>query len=86
MELERLTQNPHLDNIPDHARQHYDTVRAILVNTGISNKEAIKTLNASWTLSHQERIQTWDLQVAEDEVAQHEQRWSKKIRHEPSRN
>ena len=44
-----------------------------MVNTCISNEEAIKTLNASWTLSHQEHIQAWDQQVTEDEVAQQEQ-------------
>ena len=73
MELERLTQNPHLDNILDHAGPHYNAIRTILVNTGIFNQEAIETLNASWTLSHQEHIQAWDQQVAEDKVAQQEQ-------------
>jgi len=56
MAAERITQNPHLEAVPDHAGPFYDAIRTILVNTGITNEQAIETLNASWTLSHEERI------------------------------
>jgi actin-related protein len=74
MAAETITQNPHLDVIPDHAGPHYDDIRTILVNTGITNEQAIKTLNVSWTRSHEERIQAWDQQVIKDEAALKEER------------
>ena len=76
MATERLTQNPHLEIIPDHtAGPHYDAIRTILTNTGITNEQAIETLNTSWTLAHEECIQAWNLQAIEDEaLLQEEQR------------
>ena len=68
MAAERLTQNPHLEIIPDHAGPYYDDIRTILVSTGITNEQAVGTLNASWTHSHKERIVAWDLQIIEDEA------------------
>ena len=52
MAVEGITQNPHLKIIPDHAGPHYDAIQTILINTGITNKQAVETLNASWTHSH----------------------------------
>ena len=75
MAAERITQNPHLQIIPNHARTHYDNLQTILVNTGITNEQAVETLNASWTRSHEECILAWDQQIIEDEaVLQEEQR------------
>ena len=74
MAAERITQNPHLEINPDHAGPHYDTIRTILINTGITNDQAIEILNASWTLSHEECVQAWNLQVIEDEVILQEER------------
>ena len=74
MAAERITQNPHLEIIPDHAGPHYDAIRTILINTGITNDQAIETLNTSWTLSHEEYVQAWNLQVIEDEAILQEER------------
>lgn len=68
MAAESITQNPHLEIIPDHAGPHYDAIRTIPINTGITNEQAIKTLNASWMLSHEECIQAWNLQTIEDKA------------------
>lgn len=73
MAAERITQNPHLEALPDHAGPHYDAIRALLVNTGITDEQAVQTLNTSWTRSHEERIQAWDQQVIEDAAAQEEE-------------
>ena len=73
MAAERINQDPHLEVIPDHAGWQYDTIRAILINTGITNEQAIETLNASWTLSHEECMQAWNLQVIEDEAIMQEE-------------
>lgn len=73
MAAERITKNPHLENIPNHAEPHYDDIRTILINTGITNEQAIETLNASWTRSHEGRVQAWDQQVLEDEAALQEE-------------
>ena len=37
MAAERITQNPHLEIVPDHAGPHYDAIRTILINTSITN-------------------------------------------------
>ena len=75
MAAERINQDPHLEVVPDHAGPHYDAIRTILINSGITNEQAIETLNASWTLSHEEHMQAWNLQVIEDEaIMQEEQR------------
>ena len=57
MAAERITQNPHLEVILDHAGPHYNAISTIPINTGITNEQAVKTLNVSWTLSHEECIQ-----------------------------
>lgn len=74
MEAERIIHNPHLDTIPDHAGTHYDAIRTILVGTGLTNAEAIQSLDTSWTRVHEERIQVWDQQVIDDARDQEEQR------------
>lgn len=74
MAAERITQNPHLETVPNHAGPHYDAIRALLVNTGITDEQAVQTLNTSWTRSHEERIQAWDQQVMEDAATQEEER------------
>lgn len=58
MAAARLTQNPHLEDIPDHAGPHYIVVRTALINSGMTEEEAVQSLNTSWTLVHDERIQT----------------------------
>jgi hypothetical protein len=73
MAAERLTQNPHLEAIPDHAGPHYDPVRTILVNAGQTEEQAIQTLNTTWTQQHDDRVQAWDQQVAEDARIQEEE-------------
>jgi hypothetical protein len=74
MAAERITQNLHLETIPNHAGPHYDAIWALLVNTGITDEQAVQTLNTSWTRSHEERIQAWDQQVMEDAATQEEER------------
>ena len=73
MAAERITQNPHLEIIPNHAGPHYNDIQTVLVNTGITDEQAVKTLNTSWTHSHKECIRIWDRQVAEDEATQQEE-------------
>ena len=70
---ERITQNPHLETVPDHAGPHYDPIHALLVTMGITNKQAVQMLNTSWTCSHEEQIQAWDQQVIDDVAAQEEE-------------
>ena len=74
MAAERINQDPHLEVVLDHAGLHYNTIRTILINTGITNEQAIETLNASWTLSHEEHMQAWNLQVIKDEAIMQEER------------
>ena len=73
MAAPRLTQNPHLEGIPDHAGPHYIVVHTALVNSGMT-EEAVQSLNTSWTLVHNERIQIWDQQVIDDAQAQEDER------------
>ena len=69
----RLTQNPHLEGIPDHAGPHYIVVCTALVNSGMTEEEAVQSLNTSWTLVHDEQIQIWDQQVIDDAQAQEDE-------------
>lgn len=74
MAAERLVQNPHLETLPNHTAPHYNEIRAVLVTTGITDEQAVHTLDTSWTRSHDERIQIWDQQVLDDAAAQEEER------------
>ncbi|KAF8814327.1 hypothetical protein BYT27DRAFT_7082527 [Phlegmacium glaucopus] len=59
---EQIILNPHLEVMPDHAGPHYDVLRNALVQNGMTIKQAIQTINNSWTLNHNERVQRWDQQ------------------------
>ena len=74
MAAARLTQNPHLEGILDHAGPHYIIVHTALINSGMTKEEAVQSLNTSWTLVHDEQIQTWDQQIIDDNQAQEEER------------
>ncbi|KAG5650902.1 hypothetical protein H0H81_010590 [Sphagnurus paluster] len=73
MAAERITQNPYLETVPDHAGPHYDAIQVLLVTMGIIDKQADQTRNTSWTCSHEEGIQAWDQQVTDDAAAQEEE-------------
>ena len=74
MEPVRITHNPHLDLLPDHAGPHYDDIRNLLVGTGMTVEQAIQSLDTSWTRSLEVRIQAWDQQVIDDTREQEDQR------------
>jgi len=63
---ERITQDPHLDVMPDHAGPNYDVLRNALTQGGLTIEQAIQAINDSWTRSHDDRIQRWDQQVIDD--------------------
>ena len=63
---ERITQNPHLEVLPDHMAVHYDAIQDLMVNAGLSAEEVVQSLNNSWVCGHKERIRLWDRQIAED--------------------
>ena len=65
---DRILHNPHLEIIPDHAGPHYDGLRGILVQNGLTAEQALQALNASWTQNHAARALAWDQQVANDEA------------------
>lgn len=52
--------------MPDHAAAHYGVIRDLLVNAGLPGAEVVQSLNDSWTRGHDEWVQLWDQQVAED--------------------
>ncbi|KAF8809688.1 hypothetical protein BYT27DRAFT_7209973 [Phlegmacium glaucopus] len=59
---ERIILNPHLEVMPDHAGPHYDVLQNALVQNGMTIEQAIQTINDSWTLNHNKRVQRWDQQ------------------------
>lgn len=73
MAAARITHNLHLETIPDHAGAHYDLICIFLTNTGMTEEEAVESLNASWTCVHEEQVQAWDQQVLDDSRKQEEQ-------------
>jgi hypothetical protein len=62
----RIVHNPHLEIIPDHAGPHYDGLRAVLTQHGMTPEQATQALNDSWTQNHAARVQAWDQQVEDD--------------------
>ncbi|KAF8809340.1 hypothetical protein BYT27DRAFT_7094779, partial [Phlegmacium glaucopus] len=69
---DRIAQDPHLEILPNHSNPHYNALRALLVTTGLSEAEAILSLNQTWTNAHGDRIAVWDQQVQDDALAQEE--------------
>ncbi|KAF8800487.1 hypothetical protein BYT27DRAFT_7200087 [Phlegmacium glaucopus] len=63
---ERLTHNPHLEVMPDHAGPHYNALRDVLTQNGMTIEQAVQALNDSWTQNHEERVQRWNQQEAND--------------------
>ena len=64
-----IIHNPHLEVIPDHAGPHYDVLRNLLMQNGMTPEEAVQALNNSWTQSHAARVQAWDQQVENEAAA-----------------
>lgn len=63
---DRIPQDPKLEILPNHAGPHYNEIHQILLNTGLTLKQTIQSLDNSWTCNHKERIQAWDQQVLAD--------------------
>lgn len=78
--------DPHLEVMPDHAGPHYDALRNMLTQNGMTVDEATQALNASWTQNHDARVLAWDQQVADDAaaaLAQAQQQQQHADHHEP---
>jgi hypothetical protein len=65
----RITLDPHLEIMPDHAGPHYDVLRTVLIRNGMTEDKAIQALNDSWTCNRNERIQRWEQQTIDDAKA-----------------
>ena len=42
---ERITHNPHLEIMPDHAGPHYDVLRNTLTQNGMTVEQAVQALD-----------------------------------------
>jgi hypothetical protein len=51
---DRIPQDPRLEVLPNHTGPHYDDICQLLLNTGLTLKQAVQTLNDSWTQSQAE--------------------------------
>ncbi|KAF8802283.1 hypothetical protein BYT27DRAFT_7113339 [Phlegmacium glaucopus] len=71
---DRLIHDPHLEVMPDHAGPHYNILRDVLTQNGMTIEQAVQALNNSWTQNHNARIQVWDQQVIDDAAAEEAQR------------
>jgi len=67
--MARIEQDPNLEVRPDHAGPHYTAVRNQLVGAGLTEDQAIASLNESWDLGHQERLAEWNTQVETERQA-----------------
>ena len=59
---DRILQDPRLEVLPDHAGPHYNEICQLLVNTGLTLKQAIQSNNDSWMHNYEEWVQAWDQQ------------------------
>lgn len=65
--VERIELDPqYLEVMPNHAGPHYEELRTMLVQNGITGEQAIESLNNSWTRNHDERIQRWEQQTIDN--------------------
>ena len=69
---ERIPHNPQLEALSNHTGPHYNDICLLLLNAGLTMKQAVQSLNKSWTRTCEERIQAWDQQVINDRDADKE--------------
>ncbi|KAK1216423.1 hypothetical protein PQX77_020943 [Marasmius sp. AFHP31] len=62
----RITDNPLLEKCPDFAGPAWQVARDSLPG---SDEDAIQVLLTAWSADHERRVELWDAQTAEDEVA-----------------
>jgi hypothetical protein len=67
-----MERDPGLETRPDFTSPHYDPLRALIVNTGATEEQAITQLTNAWNQENQARKETWDRQVEEDQQAANE--------------
>lgn len=63
---DRIPKDPCLEVLLDHTGPHYNDIRLLLLNTGLTLEQAIQSLNDSWTQTRDKPIQAWDQQVLAD--------------------
>ncbi|KAF8811381.1 hypothetical protein BYT27DRAFT_7253080 [Phlegmacium glaucopus] len=86
---ERIINDPHLEVRPDHAGPHYNVLRNMLTQNGMTAEQAVQALDNSWTQNHNERVQRWDQQVIDDanaalgNLVQQQQAVELQLVHEP---
>jgi hypothetical protein len=64
--MPRIETDPRLEILPDHSSPDYQDLRTILINTGLTEAQALEQLNTTWTRGHDTRVQGWDHQLEED--------------------
>jgi hypothetical protein len=70
--MPRIETDPHLEVLPDHTSPDYLELRTILIDTGLTEAQALDRLDTTWTRGHNTRIQVWDHQVEEDAQVEEE--------------
>ena len=66
---ERITHNPHLEIMPNHAGPHYNILWNTLTQNGMTVEQAIQALDNSWNQNHNNWTQRWDQQEINDATA-----------------
>lgn len=67
--MPRIEQDPNLELCPDFTSVPYDPLRALMVNAGSTEEEAVNQLADTWRQENQIRREAWQQQVEEDQLA-----------------
>ena len=70
--MPRIEHDPNLEPCPDFASAPYNLLRAVVVNAGSTEEEAVNQLVDAWRQENQIRQETWQQQVEEDRLAEEE--------------
>ena len=70
--MPRIETDPRLKILPDHTSPHYLDLRTILIDTGLTEAQAVERLDTTWTQGHGTRVQQWNHQVEEEAQAEEE--------------
>lgn len=65
--MQRIERDPHLEVCPDFASDHYENFRALIVNAGATEEEAVAQLTNAWQQENEVKKAAWNAQVEEDQ-------------------
>ena len=67
-----IERDPHLEVCPDFASAHYDPLRALIINAGSTEEEAVAQMTNAWQQENEARREDWNHQIEDEQRAREE--------------